>query len=86
LELAELLLEKELIFSEDLERIFGKRKADQVKEAKEAEEALSKEVVDKKKTESPVAEAEAAPKKARKGKTPGPEKESGEPGIIDFNK
>jgi cell division protease FtsH len=34
-ELAELLLEKEVIFSEDLERIFGKRKADQVKELRE---------------------------------------------------
>ena len=36
-ELAELLLEKEVIFSEDLERIFGKRKADHLKEIKEAE-------------------------------------------------
>ena len=35
-ELAELLLEKEVIFSEDLERIFGKRKADIVKEAEAA--------------------------------------------------
>ena len=35
-ELAELLLEKEVIFSEDLERIFGKRKADLLKEEKEA--------------------------------------------------
>jgi ATP-dependent metalloprotease FtsH len=35
-ELAEQLLDKEVIFSEDLERIFGKRKADQLKEAKEA--------------------------------------------------
>lgn len=34
-ELAELLLEKEVIFSEDLERIFGKRKADILKEATE---------------------------------------------------
>jgi cell division protease FtsH len=32
-ELAELLLEKEVIFGEDLERIFGKRKADIKKEA-----------------------------------------------------
>jgi len=32
-ELAELLLEKEVIFGEDLERIFGKRKADLIKEA-----------------------------------------------------
>jgi AFG3 family protein len=36
-ELAELLLEKEVIFSEDLERIFGKRKADHLKEMREAE-------------------------------------------------
>lgn len=35
-ELAELLLEKEVIFSEDLERIFGKRKADTLKEEREA--------------------------------------------------
>ena len=35
-ELAELLLEKEVIFSEDLLRIFGKRTADVLKEEKEA--------------------------------------------------
>jgi len=40
-ELAELLLEKEVIFSEDLERIFGKRKADLLKEEKEAEAKLA---------------------------------------------
>ena len=34
-ELAELLLEKEVIFSEDLERIFGKRKADILREQEE---------------------------------------------------
>lgn len=34
-ELAELLLEKEVIFSEDLERIFGRRKADILKEERE---------------------------------------------------
>ena len=37
-ELAELLLEKEVIFSEDLERIFGRRKADLIKEKREAED------------------------------------------------
>ncbi|MCU0409614.1 MAG: ATP-dependent zinc metalloprotease FtsH [Bacteroidales bacterium] len=37
-ELAELLLEKEVIFSEDLERIFGKRKAEQLRELREASE------------------------------------------------
>ena len=36
-ELAELLLEKEVIFSEDLERIFGKRKAEILKDEREAE-------------------------------------------------
>ncbi len=35
-ELAELLLEKEVIFSEDLERIFGKRRAEVLKEESEA--------------------------------------------------
>jgi cell division protease FtsH len=35
-ELAELLLEKEVIFSEDLERIFGKRKAEILKEERES--------------------------------------------------
>jgi cell division protease FtsH len=34
-ELAELLLDKEVIFGEDLERIFGKRKADLLKEERE---------------------------------------------------
>ncbi len=42
-ELAELLLEKEVIFSEDLERIFGKRKAELVKEQKEADTKKNKE-------------------------------------------
>ncbi|HEX2969894.1 MAG TPA: ATP-dependent zinc metalloprotease FtsH [Bacteroidales bacterium] len=36
-ELAEILLEKEVIFSEDLERIFGKRRADALKEERESE-------------------------------------------------
>jgi cell division protease FtsH len=42
IELAELLLEKEVIFSEDLERIFGKRKADVLKEEREAMEKEQK--------------------------------------------
>jgi AFG3 family protein len=44
-ELAELLLEKEVIFSEDLERIFGKRKADILKEQKEAEAKFKPKVI-----------------------------------------
>ncbi len=35
-ELAELLLEKEVIFTEDLERIFGKRKGEQMKEERDS--------------------------------------------------
>jgi cell division protease FtsH len=65
-ELAEQLLEKEVIFSEDLERIFGKRKAEQLKEIREAEEKANalpqtasadatKEVRKKKKTANPQA-------------------------------
>lgn len=46
-ELAELLLEKEVIFSEDLERIFGKRRADLVKmKEEEAASARPKETSD----------------------------------------
>jgi len=41
-ELAEILLEKEVIFSEDLEKIFGKRKADLIKEEQEAKAAAQK--------------------------------------------
>ena len=39
--LAELLLEKEVVFAEDLERIFGKRKKDLEREAEEAELAAA---------------------------------------------
>jgi cell division protease FtsH len=48
-ELAELLLEKEVIFTEDLERIFGKRKADVMKESRDAEnKEMDKAIVDAK--------------------------------------
>jgi cell division protease FtsH len=61
-ELAELLLEKEVIFSEDLERIFGKRKADLIKDEAEALAAASKATV--------LAVAEKSEKKEKKsGKT-----------------
>ena len=42
-ELAELLLSREVVFTEDVERIFGKRKKDILREQKEAEEAAAKE-------------------------------------------
>jgi len=48
-ELAEILLDKEVIFSEDLERIFGKRKADLLKEAKDAELKAKTDLIKKKK-------------------------------------
>ena len=42
-ELAELLLSREVVFTEDVERIFGKRKKDILREQKEAEAAAAKE-------------------------------------------
>ena len=41
-ELAEILLEREVIFSEDLEKMFGKRKADLIKEEQEAKASAQK--------------------------------------------
>jgi ATP-dependent metalloprotease FtsH len=61
-ELAELLLEKEVIFSEDLERIFGKRKAEQIKEQNEA--ALKK----SENKNTPALEENKPEKKTRKKK------------------
>jgi cell division protease FtsH len=63
-ELAELLLEKEVIFSEDLERIFGKRKADLVKGQKEADTKKNKEDKTSKEEEKQV-----KAKKKKKDKT-----------------
>jgi len=63
-ELAELLLEKEVIFSEDLERIFGKRKADLVKEERE-KAAESKAALSEEKSTATEAEVKTE-KKTRK--------------------
>ncbi len=71
-ELAELLLEKEVIFSEDLERIFGKRKADLVKEQHEADAKKAEENKTDAKIPEEVTtnEAEVKPeKKTRKKKS-----------------
>jgi hypothetical protein len=54
IELAELLLEKEVIFTEDLERIFGKRKADLLKEKGEAKAGTVKTRAERKKKEEKV--------------------------------
>ncbi len=64
-ELAELLLEKEVIFTEDLERIFGKRKADLLKEAKEADNKALDKAIGKAKAK---AESQKNLKKNRKRK------------------
>jgi cell division protease FtsH len=58
IELAELLLEKEVIFSEDLERIYGKRKADLVKEEKETQDKKALENKKDEKEDEPVKEKE----------------------------
>jgi ATP-dependent metalloprotease FtsH len=66
-ELAELLLEKEVIFSEDLERIFGKRKAEVLKDERDAEAKL---VLDATKKESVKADKkEKDPEKSSQSKT-----------------
>jgi AFG3 family protein len=61
-ELAELLLEKEVIFSEDLERIFGKRKAEQIKDDREVAEGIAATAV--------KMDAERAAKKIKKEEAP----------------
>ena len=74
-ELAELLLEKEVIFSEDLERIFGKRKADILKAEHEAEAAVKTKQIPaasvetkEKKVVSKAAKSEQVKAKAKTGK------------------
>jgi len=66
-ELAELLLDKEVIFSEDLERIFGKRKADLLREEREAEDKAKK-AADKKENISDSKKVKKPPRQAT-GKT-----------------
>jgi AFG3 family protein len=65
-ELAELLLEKEVIFSEDLERIFGKRKAEVLKEEREATAKSLLESTTKSLPESIIKDIEKAEKKEKK--------------------
>ena len=60
-ELAELLLEKEVIFSEDLERIFGKRKGEKIKEAMALENQKNAEI-------APAAEMPALPEPKKEGR------------------
>ncbi len=74
MELAELLLEREVIFSEDLERIFGKRKADLLKEEREAELKLAAG------TEIKTEEVKADKKKKKSGKSPAPDIKIGSDG------
>lgn len=73
-ELAELLLEKEVIFSEDLERIFGKRKADILKE--ERESAIKAELSLKSGSETVTVAEPVLPNQEESAKTQGTEKKS----------
>ena len=57
-ELAELLLEREVVFTEDVERIFGKRKKDIERERKEAEAKAKAEAASKSASESANADSE----------------------------
>ncbi|NMB50877.1 MAG: cell division protein FtsH, partial [Bacteroidales bacterium] len=87
-ELAELLLEKEVIFSEDLERIFGKRKADILKEMREAEEKKTQSAeAAKTKTENDPAEqlstTEDAPQKEQSKNTTKQEKLFPDTNTVD---
>jgi len=68
-ELAELLLEKEVIFSEDLERIFGKRKADILKAEKEAEATPKSKIISGQKATTKVDKEAKKPRKPVKGKS-----------------
>ena len=81
-ELAELLLDKEVIFGEDLERIFGKRKADLLKEEKE--ELARPKVVSA--TAEPVEEDKKGKKSGKaatsKGKAKSGKKENGSGDLI----
>jgi cell division protease FtsH len=76
-ELAELLLEKEVIFSEDLERIFGKRRAEVLKDEREA--AAKQLAPANPGSEKPAGEAPAEVKKNNSGEvSPDNNKNSGE--------
>jgi len=67
-ELAELLLEKEVIFSEDLERIFGKRMAEVLKEEREALAKASAPEIQKKEVVAELSDSKVITgKKASKG-------------------
>ena len=66
-ELAELLLEREVVFTEDVERIFGKRKKDILRERKEAEQkALAERKAASGDAEEAAGKKEVAPAESRK--------------------
>ena len=74
-ELAELLLEREVVFTEDVERIFGKRKKDILRERKEAEQkALAERKAASGDAEEAAGKKEVASAEPRKNekKFPGP--------------
>ena len=64
-ELAELLLAREVVFTEDVERIFGKRKKDILREQKEAEQKAAQEQKQNAADNGTTAEAEQAASDAK---------------------
>ena len=70
-QLAELLLEREVVFTEDVERIFGKRKKDIERERREAEKAAKTAEAERRPDDVPAGDAASAAPTAASEAAPG---------------
>lgn len=70
-QLAELLLEREVVFTEDVERIFGKRKKDIERERREAEKAAKTAEAERRPDDVPAGDAASAAPAAASEAAPG---------------
>ena len=70
-QLAELLLEREVVFTEDVERIFGKRKKDIERERREAEKAAKTAEAERRPDDVPAGDAASAAPAAASEASPG---------------
>ena len=70
-QLAELLLEREVVFTEDVERIFGKRKKDIERERREAEKAAKTAEAERRPDDVPAGDAASASPAAASEAAPG---------------
>ena len=70
-QLAELLLEREVVFTEDVERIFGKRKKDIERERREAEKAAKTAETERRPDDVPAGDAASAAPAAASEAAPG---------------